>query len=483
MQVAGEGEDESMWEDEEEGVEDEEECMSDAEENFSDEDEDQDELGGTQVNVDITRRLWTLREGTFEGVDGVYGLDEDGGSPKWRARMHPDADPEPASCPSAGRPLEAHTSAAKEESLITAAAEASAATTPDTVRGGGRLADSSALASSESNEEDENAADADADGAVRTQGSLVVVSAATKAAAFQHSLSPRPLTSAAVLAAAHPPQYGPLTRCPSNNSGDEYGFYAEGGAVQRITADDGFDLEKALELQEDGLFTDRQRRWMKIPDGEPVPRSPQGPCSAVPPSRTKGKRKKWRSPIWVPFSVIVAALPACDSPQVPVRKAHQDDAKRKHVEQKVAECERLAAKAVAQGRFMDAIQAVETNIRHRARGGIESPSQLLCMLQATAFLCGAYAVECIHRKQLDEAQQLLEHAEGLTRKSVLKKCRETDLVRCGLRAATFSVDALRHRQAGNHALSFRCLQRALKIARQKQVPRTCLEGRANGIDR
>jgi len=448
--AAGEGEDDSMWGDGEEEEEEEEECMSDAEENFSDEDEDQDELGGTQVNVDITRRLWTLREGTFEGVDGVYGLDEDGGSPKWRARVRPGADPEPA-CPgaavsSAGGPPESHTGAAKE-SLIAAAADASAATTPDTVRGGGRLADSSALASSESNGEDEDAGDADADGAVRTQGSLVVVSAATEAAAFQHSLSPRPLTSATVVAAAHPPQYGPLTRCPSNHSGDEYGFYAEEGAVQRITADDGFDLEKALELQEDGLFTDRQRRWMKIPDGEPGPRSPQArPSSALPPHRTKGKRKKWRSPIWVPFSVIVAALPACDSPQVPVRKAPQDDAKRKHVEQKVAECERQAAKAVAQGRFMDAIQAVETNIRHRARGGIESPSQLLCMLQATAFLCGAYAVECIHRKQLDEAEQLLEHAEGLTRKSVLKKCRETDLVRCGLRAATFSVNALRHRQ-------------------------------------
>jgi hypothetical protein len=64
---------------------------------------------------------------------------------------------------------------------------------------------------------------------------------------------------------------------------------------------------------------------------------------------------------------------------------------------------------------------------------------------------------------------LLEHAEGLTRKAVLKKCHETDLVRwyksscfalvqeyllttnntqvrCGLRAALFSVHALLHRQ-------------------------------------
>ena len=449
-------EDSRLWAGDDDDDE-EEECMSDAEENFSDEDEDQDELGGTRVKVDITRRLWTLREGTFEGVDGVYGLEENGGSPKWRARKCLDADPEPASG-SSRRPQ----GGVEKEEPMAAAADASAATTPDTVQGGGLLADSSALASSESSEDDEDVAEAD--GAVRTQGSLVVVSDASKAAAFQHNLAPRPLTDAAVVAAAHRPQYGALS-----GGGDEYGFYAEEGEVQRITADDGFDLEKAMELQEDGLFTDRQRRWMKIPDGEPAPRSPLArPSSALPSHKAPGKKKKWRSAIWVPFSVIVAALPACDSPQVPMRKALLDDAKRKHVGQKVAECERLAAKAVAQGRFMDAIQAVETNIRHRARGGVESPSELLCMLQATAFLCGAYAVECIHRKLLEEAELLLEHAEGLTRKSVLKKCRETDLVRCGLRAATFSVNALRHRQAGNHAQSFRMLQRALKIARQKQ---------------
>jgi len=117
---------------------------------------------------------------------------------------------------------------------------------------------------------------------------------------------------------------------------------------------------------------------------------------------------------------------------------------------------------------MDAIDAVENNIRHRARGGLESPSQLLCMLQAAAFLCGAYAVECIHRKHMLQAEALLDHAEGLTRKGVLKKCSETDLVRCGLRAAMFNVNALLHRQMGNHSQSFRMLQRALKIARQKQ---------------
>ena len=94
-------------------------------------------------------------------------------------------------------------------------------------------------------------------------------------------------------------------------------------------------------------------------------------------------------------------MPACYSPCVPMAKVQQpDDAKRKHAEQRVAECERAAAKAVSQGRFMDTIEAVENNICLRARGGIDSPSDLLCMLQvymhtgwvllATAFLCGAH---------------------------------------------------------------------------------------------
>jgi hypothetical protein len=68
-----------------------------------------------------------------------------------------------------------------------------------------------------------------------------------------------------------------------------------------------------------------------------------------------------------------------------------DDAKRKHAEQRVAECERAAAKAVSQGRFMDTIEAVENNICLRARGGIDSPSDLLCMLQVCiCMLAGCY---------------------------------------------------------------------------------------------
>jgi len=144
-------EDSRLWAGDDDDDE-EEECMSDAEENFSDEDEDQDELGGTRVKVDITRRLWTLREGTFEGVDGVYGLEENGGSPKWRARKCLDADPEPASG-SSRRPQ----GGVEKEEPMAAAADASAATTPDTVQGGGLLADSSALASSESSEEEDEA--------------------------------------------------------------------------------------------------------------------------------------------------------------------------------------------------------------------------------------------------------------------------------------------------------------------------------------
>ena len=90
------------------------------------------------------------------------------------------------------------------------------------------------------------------------------------------------------------------------------------------------------------------------------------------------------------------------------------------------------------------------------------------MLQATAFLCGAYATESIQRRAWDEAAALLDKAQELTRKGVLRKCRETDLVRCGLRAATFHVHALLHRQMGCHGQAVRMLQRALKVTRQKQ---------------
>ena len=433
----------------------EEEGMSDAEENCSDDDDD--ELGGTRVNVDITRALRTLREGTFEGVANDYASDDAAGTSEWRAQAR-------GSCvgSTSDRCVGAGDSPGNEAPGVqkAAAAEASAASTPDNEQQGGRFVGS--IKGEEG-----------PDCLVQVQGAVVLTRAPSSSSGkpqYQHSFSPRPLTDARIIAEAHAPEYAPFSfsRSSSNASGDEYGFYAQ-GEVQRITADDGFDLEEALVLQEGGLFTDRQRRWMKIPDGDPGPCSPCArPASALPSKQRKGKKNKWRSPFWVPFSVIVAALPACDSPQVPMARAQQDDSKRKHMEAKVAECERAAAKAVAQGRFMGAIEAVENNIRHRARGGLESPSQLLCMLQATAFLCGAYAVECIHRKQVDEAELLLEHAESLTRKGVLKKCRETDLVRCGLRAATFNVNALLHRQMGEHSKSFRMLQRALKIARQKQ---------------
>jgi len=45
------------------------ESMGEAAEFLSDEDEEQ---GGTQVKVDINARIWTLREGTFEGADVKY---------------------------------------------------------------------------------------------------------------------------------------------------------------------------------------------------------------------------------------------------------------------------------------------------------------------------------------------------------------------------------------------------------------------------
>ena len=50
--------------------------MREAAEFLSDEDEEQDKLRGTQVKVDINARIWTLREGTFEGPDVKYASED-----------------------------------------------------------------------------------------------------------------------------------------------------------------------------------------------------------------------------------------------------------------------------------------------------------------------------------------------------------------------------------------------------------------------
>ena len=58
------------------------------------------------------------------------------------------------------------------------------------------------------------------------------------------------------------------------------------------------------------------------------------------------------------------------------------------------------------------------------------------MLQSVAYLCTAYAVECIARKDFVQAKALLDRGTQLTHKRLLKKCKVTELVRVGLRVAT-----------------------------------------------
>ena len=89
------------------------------------------------------------------------------------------------------------------------------------------------------------------------------------------------------------------------------------------------------------------------------------------------------------------------------------------------------------------------------------------MLQAVVYLCNAYAVELMHRGQLEASAILLQKAESLTKKSVLKKCRVTDYIRVGLRTATFNTASALFRKQGKAQASFRSLQRALKAERKK----------------
>ena len=466
---AGEIADEDDPEEPEE--QDDEKQMSDAGD-FSDGDDELDELRGTQVNVDvqeITRRFFTLREGTFEGIDGEYVTDDKNSSPKWRKRVATQAmDADVIShCSDVPHVSPADDAPACDD--VAVSTNLSAASTPEVATERGRVLASGAPTESVA----QNRAGHDA----------LAAQMAARTGFSNFSLEPRPLTDSAVVAAAHWPVYGDITaphrQSGGGRSGDEYGFYCDRGVTlvqdKSPAVDAGeFDLEAALALQPDAVFTARQQRWMNIAADSAAAqvdpsrsRSPHG----SPPWHAPGRRRedeRGRTPIWVPFSVIVAALPACDSPQVPGAKANLDEFKRAQMLAKVSDCERQAAKAVAQGRFVHAIEAVENNIRLRARGGLDSPAQLICMLQATAFLCGAYATESIQRRSWDEAAALLDKAQELTRKGVLRKCRETDLVRCGLRAATFHVHALLHRQMGCHGQAVRMLQRALKVTRQKQ---------------
>ena len=185
----------------------------------------------------------------------------------------------------------------------------------------------------------------------------------------------------------------------------------------------------------------------------------------------------WGCQMWVPLSVMVAALPACESPTMAGgacgKGKGKDSAKRELMSKRIAECERRASAMSSKGCFVNAIEAVEENILLRARMGGESGQQLVCMLQSVAYLCNAYAVESISRGDSRQAKELIDKAIGLTRKRLLKKCKVTELVRVGLRAATFNTAAFMHwsiekgsNGAGNYTCAFRFLQRSLRAVRK-----------------
>ncbi|KAJ1481532.1 hypothetical protein T484DRAFT_1899260, partial [Baffinella frigidus] len=170
--------------------------------------------------------------------------------------------------------------------------------------------------------------------------------------------------------------------------------------------------------------------------------------------------------MWVPLSVMVAALPAAISAQVPVGERKRSDNFKVKCDTKVAKAERLASKAAAEGHYLQAIDAVEDNVRARARYGTDESSDLISLLEAVVFLCNAFAIECLQRNQLDQADLLLDRAEELTKKSVLKKCRVTEMARAGLRAATFNTAAMMHRKCSSSRQALRAVKSALKVTRR-----------------
>lgn len=174
----------------------------------------------------------------------------------------------------------------------------------------------------------------------------------------------------------------------------------------------------------------------------------------------------WGCQMWVPLSVMVAALPACESPSIGgAGGGGHDGGKRELMARRVKECERRAYALSSRGMFVAAVEAVEENLVLRTRMGTDSPQELVCMLQSVAYLCNAYAVECVSRLDHKQARVLVDKAVGLTRKKLLKKCKVTELVRVGLRAATFNTAAFVHSSLERgSAPSFRYLQRALLTA-------------------
>ena len=115
-------------------------------------------------------------------------------------------------------------------------------------------------------------------------------------------------------------------------------------------------------------------------------------------------------------------------------------------------------------RFLAAIDAVEDNVRARARFGADGAGTLLAFVEAVAFLCNAFAVESLGRGAADDAAALLARAEETTRRPCLRKCKESEAARLGLRAATFNTLAMVHRRAGHTRAALRAVNSAVKAS-------------------
>lgn len=109
--------------------------------------------------------------------------------------------------------------------------------------------------------------------------------------------------------------------------------------------------------------------------------------------------------------------------------------------------------------------ARQENLVARARWGADGAVELVEMLQSVAYLANAYAVESVHGGRLDAAAELLEKAEELTRKRLMRHCAALEYARAGLRASTYNTRALLFRRQALRDRAYRSLQLALKVGR------------------
>eukprot|EP00960_Hanusia_phi_P013728 402964-Hanusia_phi.AAC.1 len=243
--------------------------------------------------------------------------------------------------------------------------------------------------------------------------------------------------------------------------------------LNRILAESDPELLDVMESE--GTLTDRQRRWLNSKHfglAASVAASLKQPTKGTalfptysPFSSSSLPRFK---PIWVPLSTMVASMASCESPQAPPRGRGRELSQLKHCVAKIEQCERRAVRAMQEGRYEEAIDAVEDNVKTRTRYQVDESSDLLFLLHAIVFLCNAFALEAMSRGKTEAAESLLGRAEELTKKKVLQQCAVTETVRRGLRSATFHSLALLLRCQGRMQQGFKMLQRALKVVRQKQ---------------